>query len=380
MKRIYLDNAAATPLDPRVLDAMMPYLTSQFGNPSSLHYYGQQARAAVQEARRQVAHCLGVAPSDLVFTSGGTEGDNLAILGYLRANHPTGGHLITSAVEHHAVLRTFEALERRGYDVTIVPVGSDGRVDPAEVAQAIRPDTVLISTMYANNETGMIQPIGDIGAMASEHGIAFHVDAVQAFGYIDICPKTEHIDMLTICSHKIYGPKGAGALYIRHGLDVAPEGYGGPQEHRLRAGTENVPAIVGFGKAAELLEEERAGRIAHAEALKNRLYTSLIKGNDRVHLNGTQHSLPNILDFSAAGADSAILLIAFDRQGLAVSAGSACEAGAVEASHVLKAMGIDEKWLHSSIRLSTGIDTSAEDIERAVAIIRNVLDTIGGKP
>ena len=346
MERIYLDNAAATPLDPRVLDVIMPYLTTAYGNPSSLHYFGQQARAAVQTARSQVAHCLGVKGEDLVFTSGGTEADNLAILGFLRANYPDGGHLITTAVEHHAVLRTFQALEQKGYDVTYVPVEADGRVTAEAVAQALRDDTVLISVMYANNETGMIQPIDAIGALARQKGIAFHVDAVQAFGYVPIRPLAQGIDMLTVCSHKIYGPKGVGALYIRHGLNVAAEAYGGPQEHRLRAGTENVAAIAGFGKAAELLEAERDDRVLAARRLTD-----------------------TVIDFSVDGVDSAILLIALDLQGLAVSAGSACEAGAVEASHVLQAMGIEEKWLRSSIRLSVGKENTLDEIKRAVAII-----------
>lgn len=357
-------------MDPRVLVVMMPYLTTAYGNPSSLHYFGQQARAAVQTARSQVAHCLGVKGEDLVFTSGGTEADNLAILGFLRANYPDGGHLITTAVEHHAVLRTFQALEQKGYDVTYVPVEADGRVTADAVAQALRDDTVLISVMYANNETGMVQPIDAIGALARQKGIAFHVDAVQAFGYVPIRPLEQGIDMLTVCSHKIYGPKGVGALYIRHGLQVAAEAYGGPQEHRLRAGTENVAAIAGFGKAAELLEAERDDRVLAARRLTDTVYDRLIKGDARFHLNGRRnHVLPNIIDFSVDGVDSAILLIALDLQGLAVSAGSACEAGAVEASHVLQAMGIEEKWLRSSIRLSVGKENTLDEIKRAVAII-----------
>ena len=268
MERIYLDHAAATPIDRRVLDAMMPYLTTAFGNPSSLHYFGQEARAAVQRARQQVAHCLGVAAADIVFTSGGTEGDNLAIRGYLRANFPQGGHLITTAVEHQAVLHTFEAMARQGYSLTVLPVDAAGRVRMDDVAAAIRDDTVLISCMYANNETGTIQPIRAIGELAAAKGIAFHVDAVQAFGYVPIQPLAEHIDLLTLCSHKIYGPKGIGALYIRHGLQLTSEAYGGPQEHRLRAGTENVAAIVGFGEAVALLEAERPQRIAEATLLR----------------------------------------------------------------------------------------------------------------
>lgn len=374
MERIYLDHAAATPLDERVLHEMLPYLTSEYGNPSSLHYFGQKARSAVQHARFQVAHGLGAAPEDIVFTSGGTEADNLAILGYLRANHPEGGHIITSAVEHHAVLRTFEAMAQKGYDVTFLPVGSDGRISVADAKAAIRPDTVLLSCMYGNNETGMIQPVDELGVLAREYDIPFHVDAVQALGYIPIRPIEQHIDMLTCCGHKIYGPKGIGALYVRHGLKLTSEAYGGPQEHRLRAGTENVPAIVGFGKAVEILESERTERSEHARSLKQYLYDHLIKGNDRFHLNGTlEHSLPNIIDFSVRGWDSAIMLIALDKAGIAVSAGSACEAGAVEPSHVLQSMGLDMTWLTSSIRISFGRSNTTEQLDTVIATLNNLV-------
>lgn len=374
MERIYLDHAAATPLDERVLHEMLPYLTSEYGNPSSLHYFGQKARSAVQHARSQVAHGLGAAPEDIVFTSGGTEADNLAILGYLRANHPEGGHIITSAVEHHAVLRTFEAMAQKGYDVTFLPVNSDGRISVADAKAVIRPDTVLLSCMYGNNETGMVQPVDELGVLAREYDIPFHVDAVQALGYIPIRPIEQHIDMLTCCGHKIYGPKGIGALYVRHGLTLVSEAYGGPQEHRLRAGTENVPAIVGFGKAVEILESERNERSEHARSLKQYLYNHLIKGNDRFHLNGTlEHSLPNIIDFSVRGWDSAIMLIALDKAGIAVSAGSACEAGAVEPSHVLQAMGLDKTWLTSSIRISFGRSNTTEQLDTVIATLNNLV-------
>lgn len=376
MERIYLDNAAATPLDERVLAAMMPYLTTQYGNPSSLHYFGQQARSAVQKARKQVAHCLRVNPQDVVFTSGGTEADNLAILGYIRANYPQGGHLITTAVEHHAVLRTFEAMQRNGYDVTILPVDETGRVQIEDVKKAIRPDTILISVMYANNETGVIQPVQEIGALAQEAGIVFHVDAVQAYGYIPIYPLEDHIDMLTICSHKIYGPKGVGALYIRHGLHVAADAYGGPQEHRLRAGTENVAGIVGFGTASALLEKERKDRYIQAAAFKQRLYRELVCQEPFIHLNGTiEHALPNILNMSIADTDSAVLLIALDLHGIAVSAGSACEAGAVEPSHVLQAMHTEEQWLRSSLRISVGKENTMEEIDEAICRMKTVFQS-----
>lgn len=374
MKRIYLDHAAATPLDESVLHEMLPYLTSEYGNPSSLHYFGQKARSAVQQARTQVARELGVSPEDVVFTSGGTEADNLAILGYLRANYPNGGHIITSSVEHHAVLRTFEAMAQKGYDVTFLPVEADGRISVEVARAAIRPDTVLLSCMFANNETGMVQPIEELGALLKEQDIAFHVDAVQAFGYVPIHPIEQHIDLLTFCGHKIYGPKGIGALYVRHGLKVASEAYGGPQEHRLRAGTENVPAIVGFGKAVALLHRKRRERAEKARSLKQYFYDHLIKGNDTFHLNGIlDHSLPNIIDFSVRGWNSAILLIALDKAGIAVSAGSACEAGAVEPSHVLKAMGLDETWLTSSIRISFGESNTIEEVDAVIKTLQNIV-------
>lgn len=370
MERIYLDNAAATPLDRRVLTAMMPYLTEQYGNPSSLHYYGQQARAAIQRAREQVGHCLGLKGDTIIFTGGGTEADNLAILGYLRANHPQGGHIITTAVEHQAVLNTFRYLGQHGYDVTILPVDKKGRLHLKTFEEALRADTVLVSVMYANNETGVIQPIDKIAALTRAYGITLHVDAVQAFGYLPVQPLTSGIDMLTLCSHKIYGPKGVGALYVRKNISLVPAVYGGPQEHRLRAGTENVAAIVGFGEAAALLEKERAERGKQAKALKKIMYDQLFRAPNLFHLNGTlTGALPNILNFSVNGTTSDLLLIALDMAGIAVSAGSACAAGALEASHVLKAMHMEEKWLNSSIRVSFGKDTSVEDCVRAGKII-----------
>jgi cysteine desulfurase len=380
MERIYLDNAAATPMDSRVLQTMMPYLTSEFGNPSSLHYFGQQARAAVQKARGQVAHCLDVEASQIVFTSGGTEADNLAVLGYLRANHPQGGHIITTSVEHQAILHTFRVLAGQGYEVTYLPVDEQGRVRISELRRALRPNTIFISVMYANNETGTIQPIEEIGRLAHEHNIVFHVDAVQAFGYIPLAPRAQHIDLLTVCSHKIYGPKGVGALYIRKGLELSSSAYGGPQEHQLRAGTENVAGIVGFGCAAALLEVERQQRCRHAAMLKQHMYKSIIAGRELIHLNGSlDRSLPNILDFSIKGIDQALFLIALDMQGIAVSAGSACEAGAVEPSHVLRAMGLDKDWIKSSIRISFGNTNTLAEIEKAVAVINRLAKNMSTK-
>jgi len=374
MKYIYMDYAAATPIDARVLQAMMPYLTTEFGNPSSLHFFGQQARAAVQQARQAVAYALGVKNESIIFTGGGTEGDNLAILGYLRGNAPHHGHLITTSVEHHAILNTFRTLAASGYDVTFLPVDEAGRVRIADVADAIRPDTVLISVMYANNETGVIQPIQEIGQLARQRHIVFHVDAVQAWGYVSIAPEEVGIDMLTLCSHKVYGPKGVGALYVRPGIHLAAAVYGGPQEHHLRAGTENVPAIVGFGAAASLLEQERHGRCQHARQLKRHMVDSLLLHTNRYHLNGSlEKALPNILNFSVDGWTSDVLLIALDMQGIAVSAGSACEAGALEPSHVLQAMGIETRWLRSSLRFSFGEETTLDDVTYAANVIKTLV-------
>jgi cysteine desulfurase len=374
MKHIYMDYAAATPVDARVLQAMMPYLTTEFGNPSSLHFFGQQARAAVQQSRQAVANALGVKSDSIIFTGGGTEGDNLAILGYLRSNAPRHGHLITTAVEHHAILNTFRTLAAAGYDVTFLPVDEAGRVRVTDVADAIRPDTVLISVMYANNETGVIQPIREIGLLARQRHIVFHVDAVQAWGYAAIEPEKAGIDMLTLCSHKIYGPKGVGALYVRPGIHLAAAVYGGPQEYHLRAGTENVPAIVGFGAAASLLEQERYGRCQHARKLKQHMVDSLLLHTDRYHLNGSlEKALPNILNFSVDGWTSDVLLIALDMQGIAVSAGSACEAGALEPSHVLQAMGIEPRWLRSSLRFSFGEEMTLDDVTYAANTIKTLV-------
>lgn len=373
MGRIYLDYAAATPLDERVLQAMMPYLTSEFGNPSSLHAYGQTARTAVRTARRQTAASLGAKAQDIVFTGGGTEANNLAILGYLRANCPHGGHIVTTAVEHASVLRIFESLAGRGYDVTFLPVGEDGRVNMEEVRRSLRDDTVLVSVMAANNETGMIQPLAEIGVLAREKNAAFHVDAVQGFGWLPLRPEEQHIDLLSIAGHKVYGPKGIGALYIRSGIKIRPDTFGGPQERKLRAGTENVAAIAGFGRACELLRDEWRERACKVRTLKEFFYNILIKGNGRYRLNGTMaHSLPNIINVSVAHVDRTIVLIALDRRGIAVSAGSACEAGAAQPSHVLQAMGVTGDWLSGSVRVSFGKDTTKEDLVKTIKEIRKI--------
>lgn len=380
MERIYLDNAAATPLDKRVLQAMMPFLTTQYGNPSSLHYFGQQARSAVQHARGQLAHCLGVKNEGIVFTSGGTEADNLAILGYLRANYPYGGHIITTAVEHQAVLQTFRWLGTKGYDVTILPVNGEGYVAVDTVRQALRKDTIFISVMQGNNETGVIQPIKEIAALVRNTDIVFHVDAVQSFGYLPLRPDEDGIDMVTLCSHKIYGPKGVGALYVRPGIALAAEAFGGPQEHQLRAGTENVAAIVGFGEAAALLEKERGLRYGHVCGLKQLFVEGLRCHAGLFHVNGAvEPALPHVVNFSVRGVASDMLLIALDMAGIAVSAGSACAAGALEPSHVLMAMGVDSKWLHNSIRVSFGKDTTESEVRQALCAIVKTVETMTGR-
>lgn len=373
MERIYLDYAATTPVDKRVLDAMMPYMTTEFGNPSSLHAFGQKARAAVQTARDCVAAAIGAEGREILFTAGGTEADNLALFGYLRANCPEGGHLITTAVEHAAVLRSFEFLRTKGYDVTVLPVNKEGRVSIESVKNALKDDTVLVSIMVANNETGTLQPIRAVGELLQEHGAVLHVDAVQGFGWTDTNVKRLHIDLLSVASHKIYGPKGAGALYIRDGIQLVPDLMGGPQERNLRAGTENVPALVGFGKACEFLQLEGKERIKHATCLKRYIVEQLGQRPDLYHLNGTLNdSLPNIINFSVARKDRTIVLISADRQGIALSAGSACESGAAQPSHVLEAMQTEAQWLTGSVRISLGKDTTESEVRRAVEVIRRI--------
>jgi cysteine desulfurase len=379
--RAYLDYNATTPVDPAVLEAMLPFLAENFGNASSIHSAGQRARAAVDRARDSVAALLGAKPSEIVFTSGGTESDNLAILGLTAAIAPkfAGGrkHVITSAIEHHAVLNSCQALETQGVDVTYAPVGTAGVVDPDEIRRALRPETVLISVMHTNNELGTIQPVEEIGRIAAEADIYFHCDAVQSAGKLPLNVNQLGVDLLSISAHKIYGPKGVGALYVRSGTPLAPRFHGGHHERDRRPGTENVPGIVGFGKAADLALANLESEPQRISALRDRLENTILDSISSVRANGdVAHRVANTtnLSFEAAGGEA--MLIALDLAGVACSTGAACSSGAVEPSHVLLAIGLSPDGARSSLRFSLGRQTTAEEIDHAIAALPTVVERL----
>ena len=367
---IYLDYNSTTPVDRAVLDAMLPFFADNFGNASSIHLTGQRGRSAVDAARDSVAALIGARPAEIVFTSGGTEADNLALLGSVAASNRSRKHIITTAIEHHAVLNSAQALEKQGTEVTYVSVGSAGIVDPQDIRRALRPETILISVMHANNELGTIQPIAEIGRIASEADVPFHCDAVQSAGKLPVDVDRLRVDLLSISAHKIYGPKGVGALYVRTGMPLEPQFHGGHHERDRRPGTENVPGIVGFGKAAALAKINLEADASRIEVLRNHLEESLLNSLPSVHVNGDRrHRISNTtnLAFTAAGGEA--LVIALDLQGVACSTGAACSSGAVEPSHVLLAIGLSEVDARSSLRFSLGRATTAADIDRAVAVI-----------
>jgi cysteine desulfurase len=363
MRRVYMDANATTPLAPEVFAAMRPWFTEQFGNASSIHFHGQRARAAVERAREQVARLLGCRAAEVIFTSGGTESDNLALAGLLKP----GGHLITSSIEHHAVLRTAERLRDRGIEVTFLPVDASGAVDPADVRRALRPNTQLISVMMANNEIGTLQPVAEIGAIAQEADVYFHTDAVQAAGKVPIDVKAIGCDLLSISGHKLHGPQGMGALYIRRGTHPEPLLFGGPQERQRRAGTENLPGIVGLGQAAEMAQAFVAGDgPARLAAMRDRLEQGILASVDEAGIYGGESPrVPNTTNLWFDHLEGEALVIALDLKGLAVSGGSACMSGATEPSHVLTAMGILPERARASLRFSldAGSDASATDDE-----------------
>ena len=367
---IYLDYNSTTPVDRAVLDAMLPYFADNFGNASSIHSSGQRGRSAVDAARDSVAALIGAKTAEIVFTSGGTEADNLALFGSLAASNHSGKHIITTAIEHHAVLNAAQALEKQGIDVTYVPVGASGIVDPQDVRRALRPETILVSVMHANNELGTIQPIEEIGRIAAEADVYFHCDAVQSAGKMPLDVNRLGVDLLSISAHKIYGPKGVGALYVRAGTPLEPQFHGGHHERDRRPGTENVPGIVGFGKAAELARVRLATDSARIESLRDRLEEMLLNSLASVRVNGDRsRRVPNTtnLAFTAAGGEA--LVIALDLQGVACSTGAACSSGAVEPSHVLLAIGLSPDEARSSLRFSLGRTTTVAEIDRAADII-----------
>ena len=384
---IYLDHAATTPLRDEVLAAMLPYLTEWFGNPSSLHGSGRQARQGLDEARETVAAILGARPREVVFTGGGSESDNLAVKGAAWAASARGRHIVTSGVEHKAVLNSCAILERSGFEVTYLPVDRSGRVDPAEVAAAITDHTTLVSIMYANNEVGSVQPIADIGAVCRQRGVLFHTDAVQAGGFLPLDVDRLGVDLLSLGAHKLYGPKGVGALFVRQGTALLPQVQGGSHERQRRAGTENVAGIVGFARALELAQADPAGRDAENARLAA-LRDALLAGvRDLPGIEPTGHPverLPHNASLLVSGVEGGDLVAALDLEGVEASTGSACTTGSAEPSHVLLAMGIAPELAHGALRLTAGRGTSAADIDQAVAIIRSVVsrmrDAMGERP
>jgi len=375
--RIYLDYNSTTPLDPAVLAAMLPFFGDNFGNANSVHSAGQRARAAVDAARESVARLLGAKSSEIVFTCGGTESDNLAIFGIVNPCDQPRKHVVTTAIEHHAVLNSAQALEKQGVDVTYVPVGRDGIVDPEDIREAVRPETVLISVMLANNELGTIQPVEEVGAIAAEEDVYFHCDAVQAAGKLPIDVQKMGVDLLSISGHKLYAAKGVGALYVRNGTELGSLFFGGHHERDRRPGTENVPGIVGLGKAAELAMESLGADAKRVGELRDRFEAALLNSLGGVHVNGAvNRRVPNTcnLSFDAAGGEA--LVIALDLQGVMCSSGAACSSGAVEPSHVLTAIGLSPDQARSSLRFSLGHPTSAEEIDKAIRIIPPVVERL----
>ncbi|MFS8639768.1 MAG: cysteine desulfurase [Symbiobacteriaceae bacterium] len=375
MRRVYLDYAATSPVRPEVRELMAEVMADAWGNPSSLHYAGRAARAVVDRARSQVAALLGCRPRDIIFTGSGSEADNLALKGVAWAYRDRGRHIVTTAVEHQAVLRACAALERDGFEVTYVPVDASGRVDPDDVARALRPDTILVSVMLVNNEVGTVQPVAEIARYARERGVLVHTDAVQAAGVLPIDVDELGVDLLSLSAHKMGGPKGVGALFVRPGTQLLPLVDGGGQERRLRAGTENTPAIAGFGLAAELAAAERAGRAARLRRLRDRLESGILDRvpGARVHGAGVQRA-PHITNVLLPGITADTLLIQLDLAGVAASSGSACSAGSPEPSHVLQAMGLSEEEAFASVRFSMGAETTEEDIDHVVELLPGAVE------
>ncbi|HOG18044.1 MAG: Cysteine desulfurase [Syntrophaceae bacterium PtaU1.Bin231] len=370
MKPVYLDYAATTPADDEVVKAMLPFFGETFANPSSVHTPGQKARTAVEKSRSRVAALLGAAAEEIIFTSGGTESDNLALKGLAAARRDFGDHIVTSAIEHHAVLRPCETLERQGFRVTRVKVDATGMVDPGDVKKALTEKTILISIMHANNEIGTIQPIGEIGRIARERGVVFHTDAVQTFGHLPIDVDRLNIDALSASGHKFYGPKGVGFLYLRKGTRILPQMEGGEQERDRRASTHNVPGIAGLGKAVELAGERMAAEAERLAAMRDRAVERILTGIERTHLNGHPRlRLPNNVNIRFDGVEGEALLFGLDMAGIACSSGSACTSSSVDPSHVLAAIGLQRQEAHSSLRFSLGRGTADGDVDRFLDVL-----------
>ena len=367
VERIYLDHAATTPVHQDVLHEIMKAMECNFGNPSSIHSFGRQARKLVNGARNQLAKSIAAKDTEIIFTSGGTEADNYAILGVANTYKHQGKHIITSVIEHHAVLHTFKSLEKQGFDVTYLPVDEQGNISLDTLKQSLRDDTILVSIMFGNNEVGSIQDIESIGQLLKDHQALFHTDAVQAYGIVPIDVKKFHIDLMSVSSHKINGPKGIGFLYCREGVSLAPISFGGEQERKRRAGTENVPAIIGFAKAAVLAEESMEEKRKQYNLFKEKLISIFREEGIHFTVNGSlENSLPHVLNVSFPGTSVEAMLVNMDLAGIAVSSGSACTAGSIDPSHVLVAMfGKNNEKTMNSIRFSFGLNNTMEQIEKA---------------
>jgi cysteine desulfurase len=384
---IYMDHAATTPVRREVLDAMLPYFSERFGNPSSLYALAEESRNAIERAREQVAGVLNCRTSEVVFTSGGTESNNFAIKGVAMAMEPFGRHLVTSAIEHHAVLHPIEQLEKQGWDVTTVPVDRHGRVDPSDVAAAVTDQTTLVSIMSANNETGTVQDIAEIASIAHERAgqlgrsVAVHTDAVQAAGKLSLDVQQSGVDLLSLSAHKVHGPKGTGVLFVRRGTQIEPLLAGGGQERQRRSGTENVPGIVGAGLALELAEAERGDFCDHTESLRKIIVEGVLELDPGAALNGDPvHHLPNIVNFSFPGVEGEPVLLGLDFAGICASSGSACSSASLEPSHVLIAMGLDADLAVGSLRLSLGRENTEEDAHHVMETLSKVLGKLREMP
>jgi cysteine desulfurase len=377
LRRVYLDHSATTPVRPEVAQIVLEYMTNKFGNPSSVHVYGREAKQGLEKAREQVAKLINAKPEEIIFTSGGTEADNLAITGIAQTYANKGKHIITSAVEHHAVLDTCKNLEKQGYTVTVLPVDEYGIIKLEDLKKAITKETILITIMHANNEVGSIQPVAEIGKIAKEHGIIFHTDAVQSLGKIPVDVDKMNIDLLSGSGHKIYAPKGIGFLYIRRGVGLKPITFGGGQERRRRPGTENLPGIVGLGLAAELAALEMETEMPRIAKLRDRLIAGIMKRIPHVRLNGhPEERVPNNVNVSFEFVEGESLLLSLDMKGIAASSGSACTSGSLDPSHVLMAMGICHEIAHGSVRMTLGKANTEEDIDYVLEVLPPIVERL----
>ena len=374
MRNVYLDYSATTPVKDEVLQEMIPYFTEKFGNPSSLYDKGLEAKAAVTHARKQVAALIGAQPREVFFTAGGTESDNWVVFGTADKLKEKGNHIITTKVEHHAMLHSCQFLEKHGYEVTYLDINKDGLVSPQDLEDAITDRTILISIMMVNNEIGTVQPIKELAAVAKKHNILFHTDAVQALGNVPIDVKEMGIDLMSLSSHKIYGPKGSGALYIRRGVQISNYLHGGAQESKRRAGTENLTGIVGFGKAAELAKEHFDEHVAHCSSLRNHLVERVLSEIPNTFVNGTmEHRHPGNANITFEYIEGEAILLLLNQAGISVSTGSACSSASLEPSHVLSALGVPVEMIHGTVRFTIGDMTTLEDVDYTVDTLKQVV-------